>query len=304
MKKTNKIIVIIGVLIVGVLGGMGAFAYKMYSDVTNVTDKIHNEVSTEKKREEKVKVSREDPFSIALLGIDTGDFGRVDQGRSDSVTVLTVNPKTKQTKILSVPRDTYTEISGFNKKDKIAHAYAFGGIETALNTLQNLLDIPIDYYISIDMGAAEKIIDAIGGVDVNSPLAFELDGIAFKKGPAHLNGEEALAYTRMRYDDPKGDYGRQARQREVLENIIKEGATLSSLMKYKDVLTVIEDNMKTNLSIDEMFEIQKNYRSAADTIEQVQLVGEGEMLNDVSYEMIPQDEIERVSTILKKELDI
>lgn len=305
MSKTKKIL--IGVLCVFLLavGAIGVYAFKVYRDVTNTTDNIYEKVDKDEVRKEPVSVDKgEDPFSVLLLGVDTGDLGRTEQGRSDSIMVVTVNPNTNESKIVSIPRDTYTEIIGQGTTDKINHAYAFGGTAMAVNTVQNLLNIPIDYYIEVNMQGVKDLVDAVGGIDVNSPLEFKQNGFEFTKGPVHLDGEKALAFSRNRYDDPTGDYGRQGRQRQVIEAVVKKAATFSTLTNYKDILNALQNNMKTNLTFDNMYDIQAKYKAAAGNIEQVQMQGTGEMINDISYQIIAPDELARVSAILRNNLEL
>ncbi|MBC9787759.1 LCP family protein [Carnobacterium maltaromaticum] len=305
MSKTKKILITLLCLFLLVIGGLGVYAFKVYRDVTNTTDNIYEKVDKDEVRKEPVSVDKgEDPFSVLLLGVDTGDLGRTEQGRSDSIMVVTVNPNTNESKIVSIPRDTYTEIIGQGTTDKINHAYAFGGTSMAVNTVQNLLNIPIDYYIEVNMQGVKDLVDAVGGVDVNSPLEFKQNGFEFTKGPVHLDGEKALAFSRNRYDDPTGDYGRQGRQRQVIEAVVKKAATFSTLTNYKDILNALQNNMKTNLTFDNMYDIQAKYKAAAGNIEQVQMQGTGEMINDISYQIIAPDELARVSGILRNNLEL
>ena len=125
------------------------------------------------------KVSKSEPVSILLLGAD--ERGN-DKGRSDSLMVITLNPKNNSMKTVSIPRDTYTEIVGKGKRDKINHAYAFGGVDMSVATVENFLNVPINYYIEVNMEGFKDIVDAVGGVDVNNDLEFSLEGSTSKKG--------------------------------------------------------------------------------------------------------------------------
>lgn len=300
----KKILIWILCIFLLAVGAMGAYAYKVYHDVTKTTDKMYKKVDKEETRKTPINIEKGQPFSVLLLGVDTGDLGRTEQGRSDSVMVVTVNPEKNETKIVSIPRDTYTEIVGHGTTDKINHAYAFGGTTMAINTVQNLLDIPIDYYIEINMQGVKEIVDAVGGVDVDSPLDFSQDNIKFTKGPVHLDGEKALAYSRMRYEDPTGDYGRQGRQRQVIEAIVKKAANFSTLTRYKDILNAMGNNMATNLTFDDMMDIQGKYKAAAGNVEQIQMQGTGEMINGVSYQIIAPEELQKISENLKIQLGL
>lgn len=169
-----------------------------------------------------------------LIGVDER---KNDRGRADSLIVMTVNPKKQSIEMVSIPRDTRTLIVGKGKEDKINHSYAFGGV---MATVEQFLDIPIGYYIKANMESFKDMVDAVGGVIVNNAFAFEYEGESFPKGEITLNGEKALKYTRMRYDDPRGDFGRQDRQKQVIEAIIKKGASFSSLVNYNDILEAMK----------------------------------------------------------------
>ncbi|KEK25445.1 polyisoprenyl-teichoic acid--peptidoglycan teichoic acid transferase TagU [Bacillus gaemokensis] len=291
---------IVGVLIIGT----GVYAYSIYSSVSSTLDKVHKPLDRDhsKKRTEEVKVEDSKPVSILLMGADERAG---DQGRSDSLMVITLNPKQKSMKLLSIPRDTYTEIVGKGKKDKINHAYAFGGLNMSVNTVENFLNTPIDYYIEVNMEGFKDIVDAVGGVDVNNDLDFTQDHTHFAKGNIHLNGEEALKYTRMRKKDPRGDFGRQMRQRQVLQAVISKGASFSSLTNYGDVLKAIEKNVKTNLTQDQMFDMQKNYKEAMKNKEEIQIQGDGRKAEDgIWYYFVPDQERQSLSDKLREHLEI
>ncbi|GGE55525.1 LytR family transcriptional regulator [Priestia taiwanensis] len=304
MSKKKKIIISIVSVFVVLLAAVGVFAYKVYSDVKNTADSIYEPIKTEKVREQEIDVKKKEPFSVLLLGVDSGEFGRTDSGRSDSMTVLTVNPEDQSTKMLSIPRDTRTEIIGKGSQDKINHSYAFGGVEMTVNTVQNFLQIPIDYYVQVDMHSFKEIVDAVGGVDVNNKLDFVQDGTHFAKGVVHLNGDDALKYTRMRKKDPEGDFGRQARQRQVIEAVIKKGASVSTLTSYQGVLSAVENNVKTDLDFGKMISIQADYKSAANKMESVTLQGEGKKIDGIYYLIVSEQSKKQASEELRNHLKL
>lgn len=238
------------------------------------------------------------------MGIDTGDLGRVDQGRSDTMMVATVSPEDKQTTIVSIPRDTYVEIVGHNTTDKINHAYAFGGAAMAMDTVQNYLDIPIDHYVSINMKGLKELVDAVGGIEVNNDITFSQDGYDFTIGKTTLDGDQALAYSRMRYEDPNGDYGRQERQRKIVEGIARKVLSLNGVSNYQSVLNALETNMRTDMSFTDMRKIAFDYRDAFGTIKQDQMQGEGFMQDGISYQRVSDQELERVQKELKDQLNL
>lgn len=301
MSKGKKIFAIIfGIILVLFLAvvGMGA---KLYWDVSKSMDKTYETVERSKKSQ--VNLNNKEPFSVLLLGIDTGDDGRVEQGRSDTTIVATVNPRDKQTTLVSLARDTYVDIPGQGKQDKLNHAYAFGGASLAMDTVENYLNIPINHYVSINMADLKELVNAVGGIEVNNNLTFSQDGYDFTIGKISLDGEQALSYSRMRYEDPNGDYGRQERQRKVIEGIVQKVLSLNSVSNYQEILTAVSDNMKTDLSFDDMKKIALDYRSAFGKVKQDQLQGTGFMQDGVSYQRVDEQELTRVQQELKNQLN-
>jgi len=301
MSKGKKIFAIIfGIILVLFLAvvGMGA---KLYWDVSKSMDKTYEIVERSKKSQ--VNLNNKEPFSVLLLGIDTGDDGRVEQGRSDTTIVATVNPRDKQTTLVSLARDTYVDIPSQGKQDKLNHAYAFGGASLAMDTVENYLNIPINHYVSINMAGLKELVNAVGGIEVNNNLTFSQDGYDFTIGKISLDGEQVLSYSRMRYEDPNGDYGRQERQRKVIEGIVQKVLSLNSVSNYQEILTAVSDNMKTDLSFDDMKKIALDYRSAFGKVKQDQLQGTGFMQDGVSYQRVDEQELTRVQQELKNQLN-
>lgn len=290
---------IIGLLVLST----GGYAFYLYKSAADTVASIHEDIDREKsdKRSEKVEFVEKDPISILLMGVDEREG---DRGRSDSLILMTVNPNTNSTQMVSIPRDTRTEIIGKGKQDKINHAYAFGGTEMAIATVEHFLDVPVDYFVKINMESFQDTVDAVGGVEVNNTLNFSYGGYDFPEGSITLDGKKALAYTRMRYEDPRGDFGRQDRQRQVIEAVIKKGANISSITKFGDMFGVVRDNVKTNLTFDEMWEIQANYKAASQNLEQFQVKGSGDKINGIYYYIVPEEDRLALSNQLKEHLEI
>lgn len=283
---------------------IGALAFKIYSDVGRVCNSIYREVSIDGKRDGRVNLDEgKKPFSVLLMGIDTGELGRTEKGRSDTLIVAVVNPKKHSTKLLSIPRDTYTPIKVIGRKDKINHAYAYGGASESINTVQRLLDLPIDYYVAMNMKGLEDIIDVVGGIEVTPKISFNESGYSFTAGESvSLDGKKALAYVRNRYDDPEGDYGRQARQRQIILACAKKLSSFSALPNYQKILTALGSNVQTNLKFEEMKDIFAHYRSAMEQVNQESLRGSGQMIDGVYYEMVPDAAIKEASKALNEQL--
>jgi LCP family protein required for cell wall assembly len=217
---------------------------------------------------------------------------------------MTVNPQEQSIKMLSIPRDTRTEIIGKGIQDKINHAYAFGGVQMTMDTVENFLDIPIDHYVSINMEGFKGLVDALGGVPVNNAFEFSHSGFTFKEGELFLNGDEALAYSRMRYDDPRGDFGRNDRQREIVEAVIQEAAQISSISRVGSILNEVGKSVRTDLDLDDMWKIQGKYIDARHSVEQMEIKGSGTTINGVYYLQIPEEEVARVSGELRGHLEL
>lgn len=297
----KKIMLRIGLVVLGLVVIVGATGFYIYHQVEKTTSIIYQPIEKTTKRNAPLNMSEKSPFSVLLLGVDKRPG---DQGRSDSLMVITVNPTKHTTKIISIPRDTRTEIVGKNRTDKINHAFAFGGIQMSVNTVEKFLNIPIDYYLEVNMEGFKGIVDAIGGVEVMNTLDFTNDGYHFKKGLLSLNGEKALSFSRMRYEDPQGDFGREARQRQIIQEVINKGTKIKSLVGYKDILNSISKNLETNLTLDEMFDIQKSYRGATDSIEQQQLEGNGKMIKGIYYYLVPEENRLALSNELRDQLGL
>jgi polyisoprenyl-teichoic acid--peptidoglycan teichoic acid transferase len=290
------------ILLILLIGG-GVYGSTVYHSLKHAVAAMHQPIERKQsvKREEPVALKEKEPFSLLMLGVDEREG---DRGRSDTMIVLTVNPSKDSIKMLSIPRDTRTEIIGKGIQDKINHAYAFGGIPMAMDTVENFLDIPIDYYIEVNMKGFTDLVDAVGGVKVENDLEFTQDEIHFAKGELTLNGKEALSYTRMRKQDPRGDYGRQLRQRQIIEGVVKEGASLASLSKFSDIFTVLGKNVKTNLTFDQMATIQKGYKEVGTSIEQMELKEEGTRINNIYYGIVSSEEKQRIQNELRSQLDL
>lgn len=282
--------------------GVGA---KVYFDVKGSVDNTYESVKrTQPNREKEVDLKNQEPFSVLLLGIDTGDLGRTEQGRSDTMMIATVNPRDKKTTIVSIPRDTYVPIVGYGTEDKINHAYAFGGAAMSMDTVASYLDIPVDHYAAINMKGLKELVDAVGGITVGNEMEFTQDNYTFKHGQITLDGDMALSYSRMRYDDPRGDYGRQERQRTIVMGVVNKLLSMDGITKYQEVLNAMESNVKTDMTFDTMKTIALDYRDAFANVKTEQMKGEGFMQDNISYQRVSDEELKRIQTILDQELGI
>ena len=300
-NKRKKWTIFFIVLAATLITVSGAYIRARLAKVENA---IHEEVETVNLREK--EITDNDSFSVLLLGIDNGAYGRgTEVGRSDTMLVVTVNEKLGKTTIVSIPRDSYTEIVGYGTNDKINHAYAFGQEKMSINSVQNMLNIPIDYYVTVDMGGLMGLVDAVGGLDITPVLTFTYEGESFTEGvDRHVDGEAALRYARMRYDDPEGDMGRQKRQQYVIQKLVEKLLNITSVTRYEEILKTLENSVRTNFTLDKLLSVKNNYPKALKNFESDKISGSGTMIGGIYYFVVPEDERLRISNLLRENLEL
>lgn len=288
-----------------VLGG-AAYGMTRYRGVKNAVNSSFTPSGVTKQRNVGKELKEKKPISILLMGTDTGALGRDYKGRTDSMMVITLNPSNNKTTITSIPRDTAVNIPGHKDVSpaKINAAYSYGQTKTAITTVQKLLNIPIDYYALINMGGMEKVIDRAGGVDVTPTLTFTYEGYTFTKGEkTHMNGKKALAYSRMRYDDPDGDYGRQTRQRAVLTALLKKSSSVKTLLNQY-FIDSIANQTQTDLTFDDLTALAKDYNSVRKHTSETHLQGKSAEVAKQSMEVMSKSELQRVTNFVRTNLDL
>ncbi|MGL4523844.1 MAG: LCP family protein [Bacilli bacterium] len=290
-------------LVVGGVYGMSMYNAYSKASVPKVTSSL---------RSTQVSVGS-DAVSVLLMGVEdyaTGGEG----GRADSLLLLTINPTTKDFKILSIPRDSRVFIPAEEPlEDKINHSYAYGKEELTVRTVESMLQIPIDYYVKVGFSAFKDGIDVLGGIDVDVPFSFSVNSdvlghapLQFSPGMHTLNGEQALGYVRMRKDDPNGDFGRTERQRQVIMSAMnKVLATDTLLTKWNSLLDVAADNIKTNIPLRDLVPFASTFTSIGnDNMETLTLEGENERIDGIYYFLPDPVSVGEVVTTLKKHLEI
>ena len=298
----NVVLVIIGVLIIA----GGAFAAVAWKNISSMTSGMYQSSGATKQRNAAAVLSGKKPVSILLLGTDTGDLGRDYKGRTDTMIIMTINPKTKKTTMTSIPRDMYVNLPDYPKYSpaKINAAYAFGGVKESINVVQKEFNVPIDYYVLVNMGGLKKAINQVGGVDVTSPLTFTYNGSSFTAGKSeHMNGQTALNFSRMRYDDPKGDYGRQERQRLVITALLRKSISYKTVLN-KSFLDSISNESKTDMMFSQMTKLALNYRNAAKTVKSDNVQGTGKMISGQSFQMVSTSERQMASNNIRDNLGL
>ena len=310
-KKT--LLMFLSLLLVTVMG-VGAYAWTIYDQSTGELSKTYKSLGGETD-----VISATKPMTILLMGVDTGSGSREDTwaGNSDSMILLSVNPTTKKTVMMSLERDILTKFKdkdGETVEAKLNSAYASGGAKLAISTIQEMMNIHIDRYVLINMKGLVQLVDAVGGITVNNTFDFPISieenepeyTAKIEPGVQKINGDQALVYARMRYQDPEGDYGRQKRQREVIKKVVEKVLSLNSVSHYQAILKAVSSNMQTNIeltsgSIPQLL----GYKDAFRRIDSQQLRGEDATLADGgSYQIVTRDHLLEMQNILRKSLGL
>ena len=275
--------------------------------------KMKKTETSEVERESTGKLVTE-PFTMLLMGIDSTDevLQKNAVANGDTLIVVTFNPKTLNATMLSIPRDSYVPIACWSNKaeNKITHAAGYGN-DCMMNTIEQYLGINIDYYAKINFKGLVKLVDAVGGVDINVEQTLCTDDssrgeeICINPGYQTLNGEQALVYARNRKALVNGDFGRNQHQQEIVIALANKIKTVNSVSKFMDILDTVSNSLDTNLTTQHMLSfyniikdiIKKSLSSdEADliNIQQLYLSGNGQMIYDermrmVLYDFIPNE---------------
>ncbi|HEL1614134.1 TPA: LCP family protein [Streptococcus suis] len=315
----GKKIFLMSLAIVGLTLGAGLiYGASLLNFSTDAISKTFKQLNGE---EEITPIDATEPLTILLMGVDMDQAtrgGDWEGGRSDSMILVTVNPKTKETNMMSLTRDIMVEIAEANGEssgtvEKLNHSYSYGQAPMAIATIEKMMDINIDRYIEINMDGLVELVDAVGGIEVNNTLGFPISisehepayTSIVQPGKQLVNGDQALVYARMRYDDPEGDIGRQRRQREVIMAIIKKLLQLDGLTQYKKILTAISNNMRTNIEISPAtIPSLLGYKDSVSKLNSYQLRGVDQMVDEIYYQLPTSEHLLEMQNILKKSIGL
>ncbi len=290
------------------------FAFILFNSSKHAFDDSfsHTDERQSKLRDSKVNAAKE-PVSILFLGIDDSSSRRengqsTEHSRTDAMILSTLNPDKHQIRLLSIPRDTLSYIPKVGYFDKITHAHAYGGPESSMDAVETELNVPVDYYVRINMDAFADTVDELGGIeynvpyDLNEPNTKDKGRIKLKKGKQKLNGDKALAITRTRKQD--SDLKRGERQMEVLKILFRKAQETNSLHKLDDIIEIVGKNSKHNLNYSEIRALATNYLANDVTIKSQQLKGENELLNGIYYINPDIDDLIKTSNLLREDLEL
>lgn len=251
----HKVTRIIGIVVAIVFAVSASFITGMLTETHAMLNKV-SDVGLDSTGPAPISVDvTEEPFNVYITGIDQwANEKGLDLERSDVNMLVTVNPKTKKILLTSIPRDTYVKLHTSQQMDKLTHTGIYGVDET-LNSVQDWLGVDINYYVKMNFTGARDIINAMGGIEVYSPVEFTstLKGYEYHKGWNKLNGKEALYFARERKSFEGQDAVRVENQQRVMKAIIKKMTSSTTLLtRYGEVMDAAGEQMSTNLSSKEL----------------------------------------------------
>lgn len=320
--KTTIVKSIFGVILSGCLGigtiagGSAAIIEYNMLHSAHARDLAQTSLTTTSDDDLTVPNSLPTDFYVLLLGVDADEnrrtgteaslYGTSDSSyRSDSIIVAHVNTNEKKIALMSLHRDIKTEINGYeNDNYKLNAAYALGGVSLMKKEAEELCGVDIDYYACIDMDGLEKLVDSVGGieVDVEQSSWYKDKGVAFydeyleagiqKAGIQTLNGHDAMLYARSRHAWVEDDFARARHQRQVLQALAKKVMTNANLMSLQSTATTVSENVSTNMNVSQIFELAaKMMGMNTDTnILSMMTPTTNKMIDGASYEIVNTSE--------------
>lgn len=305
-KRRKRILLWIVMPILLLILGATAYGGVLYNKAESVMNKSYKPIERDSKQ---ANVELENT-SILFIGVDDSDKRKSNgSSRSDALMLATFNKEEKSIKLLSIPRDSYVHIPEKEIYTKINHAHAYGGVKLTLETVEELLDVPVDYYVKMNFNAFIDVIDALDGVEVDVPFTFsEQDSedhakaITLEKGLQQLDGEEALAFARTRKMD--SDIKRGERQQQIFKAIVAKGSSVKSISNYTDVIEAVGNNMSTDLTFDQMKSFISYIQAGSGiNIESLSLKGEDSRIDGIYYYQLDEEALEVTKSSLKTHLN-
>ena len=329
MKLWIKTLLMLGSIILVTAVAAGGYTLTVLNSTTKAFKLTYTNAGNEKTKQ---VIQATEPLTILLMGVDTGGEGRGTSdswnGNSDSQILMTLNPKTHTTTMVSIERDTMTNILDADgnvvSKQKMNAAYPLGynsgsssdglknAVSYAMKTIGAQTGINIDSFATVNFDGLVNMVDNVGGIDINNTTGQTLyisdtEPQYTAKVPAgkqHINGDQALVYTRDRHHLPNGDYGRAAHQREVLAALMKKVLALDNITRYEQFLNEVSKDFRTNIPINaSTITSLLGYKDCFNKVVSIQYEGVGEMVNGTSYQFMPTDIYLAMQNIMKKSLD-
>lgn len=301
-RKFNKKWVIISLIALILLASTG-FWYRKELSVFGFNAVLKKEVKTTLDKsykpvgiENKIPIlGVSEPFSLLLLGIDQR---KEEPSRSDSIIYSVIRPKDGKILLLSIPRDSYTNIIGRDVTSKINSAYAYGGAKMSIDTVENLLKNKVNYYAVVNFNGLKDIVDAIGGVKL--PITEEFlnnEGLRVEANKPMYYGPDALSYVRYRGDS---DYKRTERQRIFISSLMDKVLEFKNISKIPELIDLAGSNFTTNMDSEFILNLAENVylKDSPPTFENYMLQGNGKMRGTTWYYDIDPEDLEYVQDLI------
>lgn len=227
-------------------------AEETFNEETRILESTLVESKAKEDSLDKEEVAEDGAFNVYISGIDTyGSLSNV--SRSDVNLVISVNPVKGKVLITTIPRDSYVDIPG-KGMDKLTHAGLFG-VDSSIQTIENLLNINIDYYGKVNFTTLTELIDVLGGIDVENPRAFSAGGYNFVQGTNHLDGRASLVFARDRYHQEEGDFDRGRNHTRIIAAIINKMLRPEMLLNFGNISQVALKSVNTDMPYEKMIEL-------------------------------------------------
>ncbi|MFZ3580398.1 LCP family protein [Virgibacillus sp. DJP39] len=307
-KRAYFILIPVLVLFLGLL----TYAALLYAKADSVfTDSYKDDGRDKSDLRDDVVDPASDNVSILIIGVDQSNV-RNNEGsaRSDTLMLATLNVEDKSVKLVSIPRDSLVYVPEVGYETKINHAHAYGGPKATIETVENLLEIPVDYYVKVNFEAFIDVVNAVNGITVDVPYELSEQNSKDKAGAIHLlpgeqklNGEEALALARTRHYD--NDIERGKRQQKIIKAVIQKASSLGSVLKYDNIIEAVGENMTTNMTFDEMKSfISYGTGSGSLDIDTRTLEGTDYQPSGTYYWKLNEESLQETIDLLKNHLEI
>ncbi|MNM72392.1 Transcriptional regulator LytR [compost metagenome] len=301
-KKNRRKVAILSLVILLVIGAGGylfrkplavmAFDLFLSGKVEETLERSYSPLEGEEAQAVQPQEENMKPFSVLLLGVDQRNN---EPARSDTMIYAVVRPEDAKVLLVSIPRDTYTEIVGKDKEDKINHAYAFGGEKMAKDTVEHFIGYPVDNYAAINFQGVRDIVDALGGVEL--PITKDIvnkqaehEKFTIKAGKPLYDGTEALNFVRYREDS---DFNRTKRHQVFLNAMVDRMLKLNQVTKIPELMNLMGDNFKTDLPPSQIIDLSKQVLlgDASPQISGFTIMGEGMRLNGIYYDKANEEDV-------------
>lgn len=266
-----------------ILAGAGIYIYSLYNAFDEGVTSSYEPTDRERSDLRKEDASVDESFTVLILGTDENDSRAEkenlagDDFRTDSMILATFDKNEDDVKLVNIPRDTLAYINTEEYFDKINHAHMYGGPSASMETVETLLNVPVDYYVRLNMAGVVDIVDSVGGIefdvpfDMDEPDQHDKGRIKLEKGVQELSGEEALAVVRSRRVD--SDLGRGNRQIELVEAVLNKVKSSGSLKNIDDLIKVVADNTKHSFTSKEIRSLASYYAFNDISFDSTQLKG-------------------------------